>query len=125
MRFARLVFWIAGVYGIVMVAPLYVLEARVGHDYAPPVTHPEFYYGFAGVTLAWQLVFLIIGSNPNRYRPIMLAAVVEKLAYSIAIFGLAIQNRIAAPIAITGIPDFLLAILFAMAWLRSRNPSAG
>ena len=125
MRVARLVFWIAGVYGIVMVAPLYVLEARVGHDYAPPVTHPEFYYGFAGVTLAWQLVFLIIGSNPNRYRPIMLAAVVEKLAYSIAIFGLAIQNRIAAPIAITGIPDFLLAILFAMAWLRSRNPSAG
>ncbi|HSM78171.1 MAG TPA: hypothetical protein VLT57_11115 [Bryobacteraceae bacterium] len=125
MRFARLVFWIAGVYGIVMVAPLYVLEARVGHDYAPPVTHPEFYYGFAGVTLAWQLVFLIIGSNPNRYRPIMLAAVVEKLAYSIAIFGLAIQNRIAAPIAITGIPDFLLAILFAMAWLRSRSPSAG
>ncbi len=125
MRFARLVFWIAGVYGIVMVAPLYVLEARVGHDYAPPVTHPEFYYGFAGVTLAWQLVFLIIGSNPNRYRPIMLAAVVEKLAYSIAIFGLAIQNRIAAPIAITGIPDFLLAILFAMAWLRSRNPAAG
>jgi hypothetical protein len=125
MRFARLVFWIAGVYGIVMAAPLYVLEARVGHDYAPPVTHPEFYYGFAGVTLAWQLVFLIIGSNPNRYRPIMLAAVVEKLAYSIAIFGLAIQNRIAAPIAITGIPDFLLAILFAMAWLRSRNPAAG
>lgn len=119
MRFARLVFWIAGIYGLVLTAPLYLMEAKIGHDYAPLITHPEFYYGFAGVTLAWQLVFLLIGGNPARYRPIMLAAIVEKLTYSIAIVGLALQNRIAAPIAVTGIPDFLLAVLFAMAWLRT------
>lgn len=124
MRFARIVFWIAGVYGLVLAAPLYVFEAKFGHDYPPPITHPEFYYGFAGVTVAWQIAFLIVGSNPSRYRPIMLAAIVEKLAYSIAIFGLAIQNRISAPIAITGIPDFLLAILFAMAWWRTPKPPA-
>lgn len=118
-RFARWVFWIAGLLGIAVLAPMYVLEARLGQMYPPAVTHPEFYYGFAGVTLAWQFVFLMIGANPVRYRPLMPAAILPKLLYAIAIFALAVQNRIAAPIAMTGIPDLVLACLFAMAWART------
>jgi hypothetical protein len=39
---------------------------------APPVNHPEFYYGFFGVTLSWQIMFLVIGSSPIRYRMAMI-----------------------------------------------------
>jgi hypothetical protein len=53
MRFARWVFLLSGVSGILLVTPPYFLERQTGEDYAPPVTHPEYYYGFLGVTLAW------------------------------------------------------------------------
>jgi hypothetical protein len=123
MRFARIVFWIAGVVGLVVLAPMYVLEARFGLDYPPAVTHPEFFYGFAGVSIAWQIAFLIIGGNSIRYRPLMLAGIVEKFSYAVAIFVLALQNRIAAPLVLTGAMDLLFGILFVMAWLRTPKHS--
>ena len=67
MRFARIVFSIAGVYGLAVVVPMYFLEDRIGREQPPSITHPEFYYGFAGITLAWQLVFLVLASDPFRY----------------------------------------------------------
>src|SRR5262249_1624463 len=72
MKFARYVFLIAGVYGLLIIAPQYFLEERVGTDYPPAVTHPEYFYGFVGVTLAWQVLYLVIASDPVRYRPVML-----------------------------------------------------
>ena len=48
---------------------------RTGLDNPPPVTHPEFYYGFVGVALAFQLVFLTIASDPLKYRPLILAGI--------------------------------------------------
>ena len=64
-------FWIAGIYGVIVVVPLYFLESRVGRDYPPPITHAEFLYAFAGVGLAWQIAFFIIATDPARYRLIM------------------------------------------------------
>jgi len=46
MTFARRVFTIAGIYGLLVVTPLYLLEDRIGRDQPPPITHPEFFYGF-------------------------------------------------------------------------------
>jgi hypothetical protein len=60
-RLAKWVFLLAGVSGVLMVAPLYFLEGRMGEDYPPPINHPEYYYGFLGVTLAWQFMFLLGG----------------------------------------------------------------
>jgi hypothetical protein len=45
MRLARWVFLLAGVSGVLIVAPMYFLEAQIGRDQPPPVNHPEFYYG--------------------------------------------------------------------------------
>jgi hypothetical protein len=84
MRFAKWVFLLAGASGIVMVAPLY-LEERFVRDYPPEINRPEFYYGFAGVTLAWQFLFLVIGSDPVRYRPAMLPSMLEKAGFAFAI----------------------------------------
>jgi hypothetical protein len=74
MRFAKWVFLLAGAAGIVIMIPLYFLEERLGRDNPPPINHPEWYYGFLGVTLVWQFMYLLIGLDPVRYRPAMLAA---------------------------------------------------
>ena len=117
--FARRVFAIAGWYGIIVMVPQYFLEARVGRDYPPPITHPENYYGFIGITFAWQIMFLIMSRDPVRYRTAMLAAIVEKLTFVIAIIVLYAQGRVAsvmlAPISI----DFVLAILFFTSYRRT------
>ena len=77
MKFARIVFLIAGIYGILVLTPLYFLEQTIGRETPPPITHPEFFYGFLGVALAWQVLFLLIAHNPVRYRPMMIPSILE------------------------------------------------
>jgi ribonuclease Z len=36
----------------------------------PPITHPGFYHGFATVTLAWQIAFILIARDSVRLRHI-------------------------------------------------------
>jgi hypothetical protein len=43
MRFAKIVFRVAGVWGILILTPLYFMFDRIGRDYPPPITHPEMY----------------------------------------------------------------------------------
>lgn len=50
MKFAKIVFAAAGIWGIIVTVPLYFLEHYVGRQNPPELTHPEFYYGFVGVT---------------------------------------------------------------------------
>ena len=59
-RFARRVYTVAGIYGLIVMLPQYFLEDRIGRDTPPPITHPEHFYGFIGVVIAWQLAFLVI-----------------------------------------------------------------
>src|SRR5262245_17918 len=102
MRFARWVFRIAGIYGLAVLAPQYCLEAQVGRDYPPPVTHPEFFYGFLGVAVAWQVAFLLIARDPARYRPLMIPAVLEKVTFGIAVLVLFAQQRVAGVLLVFG-----------------------
>src|SRR5215211_2629811 len=78
MRFARIVFLIAGIYGLIVLVPQFFLERRIGEDTPPPITHPEFFYGFICVAIAWQVLFLILSRDPVRYRPMMIPAMLEK-----------------------------------------------
>jgi hypothetical protein len=116
MKVARWIFGIAGVYGILVIAPLYFMEARIGHDDPPAITHPEYFYGFVGITLAWQIVFLMIAREPARYRPIMLAAVLEKLAWGVAAIVLFQQQRVSGMTLGFGGIDLLLGALFVVAF---------
>ena len=63
-RFSARVFLGAGIYGVVVLLPQYFLEEKLARDFPPPLTHPEHFYGFIGVALAWQLVFLIMRNMP-------------------------------------------------------------
>ena len=39
--FARRVYTVAGIYGLIVMLPQYFLEDRIGRDYPPPITHPD------------------------------------------------------------------------------------
>lgn len=120
MRFARWVFTGAAIYGIVVLAPQYFLEERIGIDYPPPITHPEHFYGFVGLALVWQFVFLLIARDPLRYRPLMLVAVLEKLAFGIPCLILYGQGRIPPAVLGAGLVDLLLGTLFVVSYLKTR-----
>jgi hypothetical protein len=124
MKFARLVYLIAGIYGLILLLPQYFLEARLGRDYPPAITHPEFYYGFLGVTIAWQISFLLLSSNPARYRPLMIPAVLEKASFAIAVIVLYVQGRVAPlTLGFAGV-DSLLCVLFVVAFVTTPDSSS-
>jgi hypothetical protein len=119
MRFARWVFALAGVSGVLLIVPPYFLEAKTGEDYPPPVTHPEYYYGFFGVTLAWQFLFLVISSDPVRYRMAMLPALLEKASFALAIPLLYAAGRVAGVWLGFASMDATWLVLFVIAYLRT------
>lgn len=120
MRFAKIVFWIAAIWGFVALTPLYFLFDTVGRQYPPPITHPDFYYGFVGVALAFQVAFAIIGTDPTRFRPMMIPSMLEKFSYAGALAVLHLQGRVARNQLAFGGVDFLLGILFIAAFLKTR-----
>ena len=119
MKFARIVFVIAGVWGIVVITPLYFLHDVTGQPYAAPTLYPHFFYGFLSVTMAWQIAFLIIGSNPVRFRALMIPAILEKLGFVSTLAVLYGQSRISAVDAQAAIPDFVLCVLFVVALAKT------
>ena len=120
MRFARIVFMVAGIWGVVVLAPLYWLVDLTGHRYAPPTDYPQFFYGFLSVAMAWQLAFLVIASNPARLRPLMVAAVIEKLGFVLTVVVLHGQARLSSRDTQVIVPDLLLGILFVIALIKTQ-----
>ena len=119
-RFARVVFTIAGIWGILIMTPLYFTFEAVGRAYPPPITHPDLYYGFIDVTLAWQIAFLVIGANPVRYRTIMLAGILEKCLYVATMIALYLQGQLPPGQAAVIIPpDGVLGLLFVAAFFKT------
>lgn len=124
MNFARRVFFIAGVYGLIGLIPQYFMEGMVGRDFPPAITHPEHYYGFIGVALAWQVFFFIIARDPVRYRIAMLPAMLEKLAFGGAMVVLYLQGRLAALMLGAGIIDLVFVAFFIAAFRATPKASA-
>ena len=119
MKFARWTFLIAGIYGLLALVPMYFMETQIGIDTPPAITHPEYFYGFIGVAVAFQIVFIIISTDPQKYRPFMLASIVEKFSFAIAATVLLIDQRLAGPIVIGAAIDLVLGVLFFIAWYRT------
>lgn len=118
MNFARRTFTVAWVYGLVSLIPMYFLEGRLMERMPPALTHPEFYYGFIGVALAWQLLFMVIARDPARYRAAMLPAIVEKLGWGVAVLVLVLQGRTGTFFVPAAVVDLLLAAAFLESWRR-------
>ena len=119
MRFARSVFRVAGWWGIATVTPLYFLMEAAARQRGVPITYAHLIYGFIGVTLAWQAAFLVIATDPVRYRPLMIPCLIEKFSYVIALAVLYAQSRVLGVDALTAVPDGTLGVLFFIAYLRT------
>ena len=123
MIFARRVFLISAIYGFIVLLPQYFLEEKTGRDFPPAITHPEYFYGFIGIAVAWQMVFLIISRDPIRYRALMPVAVVEKIAFGVPAIALYLTGRLSAQMLGAGILDLILGTLLVIAYTRTRQTS--
>jgi hypothetical protein len=119
MKFARITFRIAGIWGVLTLTPLYFIFNLIGQKDPPPITHPAFFYGFIGAALAWQIAFFVIATDPARYRGLMIPAVLEKFSYGSAVMILVAQGRMRSSDLAFGVIDLLIGTLFAVAYLKT------
>mgnify|MGYP001557582284 CR=1 FL=1 len=124
MKFAKYTFLVAGIYGLLILLPIYFSENKIGIDYPPAITHPEYLYGFAGVAIAFQIVFLIIATDPAKYRLMIIPSVIEKLSFAIAAVILQSEGRIPLPMFAGGMIDLLLGILFVVSYFKLSGSDA-
>lgn len=116
MRFAKWVFRIAGIYGLVAISPMYGLEDWVGRIDPPSITHPEYYFGFLGVAIVWQIGFLVIATDPVRYRAFMVLSVLEKVSFGIPVVWLYARERVSGQVLALGLIDLGWGLLFLLAY---------
>jgi hypothetical protein len=105
--------------GFLIIAPLYFMIDAIGKKDPPPITHPAFFYGFAGLAMVWQLTFILIAKDPVRFRPLMIPAILEKLVYSIPVIILVAQKRMHSSDLLFAFIDLSLGVLFGVAYLRT------
>jgi hypothetical protein len=114
--FASRVFWVAALYGFVALLPQYFLEGKTGRDFPPAITHPEFFYAFIGVALAWQVAFVLIARDPIRFRPMMIPSALEKISFGVAAVALYMTGRVGWMPLAAGIIDLVFSSLFLIAF---------
>jgi hypothetical protein len=123
MKFAKIVFRVAGIWGLSVLTPLYFMFDLIGRNDPPPITHPGFFYGFVGVALAWQIAFIFIATDPARYRPLMIPSVLEKVSFAAAVIILVLQGRMHKSDLVFVYTDLLFGFLFVIAYFKT--PVAG
>ncbi len=121
MRLARLIFLLAGLYGVAVLIPGFFAERVV----QPPILHPEFYYGFLGSALVWQTLFLLVAIDPARFRSVMFIAALEKAAFFIPSMVLYATGRLGLTGPFFGaLIDGVWMQLFLVAWWSARPAAA-
>jgi hypothetical protein len=114
---ARRVFGLAGIYGLVVLLPLFFAEPWL----APPPSRPEDYYGFLGAAVVMQFLYLAIAADPMRYRPLMPLGMLSKFSFFATVAILWGEGRTAAPALALAAIDLMIGIAFAAAWLGTRD----
>jgi hypothetical protein len=105
MQFARWLFWTAGAFGLVAIYPLYRVPGT------------PTYYGLLATLIAWQAAFFVIGSNPRRYRWLMIPAVLEKALWMLTLFVLHTTGQVdRRAILLNAATHGLLGVLFIIAF---------
>jgi len=69
--------------------------------------------------LSWQFAFFVIATEPGRFRPIIFVSVLEKFSYVFAVVVLYLQGRVSLVQSVSGVPDFLLGLLFIVAFINT------
>jgi hypothetical protein len=119
MRFARIVFMSAAILGFAILLPLYFTLNWTSEHHPPAITHPEFYFSAVTVGVVWQFAFLLIASDPIRYRPLMPIAMLEKFGFVATLAVLVLLHQVPLQAALVSLFDLALGIFFVAAWLRT------
>jgi hypothetical protein len=119
MKFAKIVFRVAALWGVLVITPLYFMVDLIGRKDPPPITHPAFFYGFVGLALAWQIAFFFIASDPLRYRPLMIPSMFEKFSYGATVVILVLQGRTHSSDLLFAGTDLLLGFAFVVAYFKT------
>lgn len=115
--FAKRVFQIAGIWGLFILSLAYggyllgIEGATIDAD------RPEIVHGFFLVTLAWQVAFLFIATDPARYRLLMLAAMLEKFPFTLVVLVLYANGQVPETMLALGLIDGVLGALFSVAYI--------
>ncbi|MCZ8324094.1 MAG: hypothetical protein O9283_02400 [Sphingomonadaceae bacterium] len=110
--FPRRMFRWAAIYGVIVLLPLYLTPL-------PPVGG-ETLLGFIGLALVFQAVFWVIGSDPVKYRALMLPAITKKLVFGVPALALFAQGYpVPPPVAFFAGIDVALGLGFWLAWRRT------
>ena len=121
LQFAKWVFRIAGIWGLFVLSLGYGAYLLGLEGATIDTDRHELVHGFFLIAMAWQVAFLIIASDPARFRLLMLAAMLEKFPFTLVV--LLLQASVPAPVFALGMIDGLLGILFGIAYLWT-NPGA-
>ena len=121
MKFAKIIFLVAGIYGLIALVPMYFLEPVIAAQSPPAITHPEFFYGFAGLGVAWQVLFLVIARDPVRFRLAMIPSVLEKVTFGASTITLYLANRTAREVMLMSCVDLLFAVLFVVSFIKTAD----
>ncbi len=118
MRFAKWTYLLAGISGLLFVLPSYFTEDSLVDLNPPKVEHPEYYYGMLGVIVVWQFAYMLVGTDPVRYRPLMLLCALAKGGFVGTIVTLYLLGRV-RPIWL-GIVSFdaVWTVIFVIAYFR-------
>ncbi len=110
--FPRRMFRWAAIYGVIVLAPLYLNSL--------PPSGAEVFLGFVGLALVFQAVFWTIGTDPVKYRALMLPAVAEKLIFGVPALALFAQGYPVQPsVAAFAAVDLALGLGFWLALQRT------
>jgi hypothetical protein len=112
MKFARIVFIVAGVLGLLAMVPMYRAEGSFR------------YYGSLGGLVAWQFAFFVIASAPRRFRIMMIPAMMEKFLW-VGTLVLMYFRGYLTPAQVLGgtIPHAILGALFIIAFFVTSGGS--
>jgi hypothetical protein len=124
MRFAKWIYRVSGIWSFICILPLFFLYDFISDRNPPRLSHPEFYYGFLCVSFAWGLAFLTISADPQRFRSIMPASIVEKAGYGVFALVLAARGLSPSSQAIFGVIDLTLRSFLRGVCRHQTNDSA-
>src|SRR5258705_8482658 len=114
MRFAKIVFTIAGALGLLAMISMYLATESVR------------YYGSLGGLVAWQFAFFVIASDPRRFRPMMIPAAMEKLLWCSALLVALLQGRMTpAEVAGRKKPPPVVGVVFFAGVFNGPAPTPG
>ncbi|HYJ51792.1 MAG TPA: hypothetical protein VEW04_01340 [Allosphingosinicella sp.] len=115
MKAPRLIFGAAGIYGLIVLLPLFFMAPWL----EPAPNRPEDYYGFLGAASVMQLVYLTIASDPVRFRPFMLLGALSKAVFFVTILTLWLEARTAGAALTLATIDGAIGLAFFYAWWRT------